>query len=263
MAELMVRGVRLHVQRLGSGAAKVIFIHGFVWDNLSSLFFTLAPSVSRSAETLLYDLRGHGKSERPPSGYTLDDMVEDLAELVRLVGWDQTQLHLVGNSYGGLIALAFAVKYPRQVTSLVMIDSEITYPEWAQAMRERASDLGGEERRRLTEAFREYSGRQKRPEDTLLAVRARQLVDETSLVDDFAAAPLYSDAMLGGITCPVLAYYGENSEARRFGEHLARVLPRCDLRIIPGGSHVILWEGATQLRQEIPLWISQHPRGAA
>jgi len=263
MAELEVRGVRLHVQRLGSGDTKVVFIHGFVWDNLSSLFFTLAPSVSRCAETLLYDLRGHGKSERPPTGYSLDDMVEDLAELVRLVGWNQTPLHLVGNSYGGLIALAFAVKYPRQVATLVLIDSEITYPEWAQAMRERASDLGGEERRRLTESFREYSGRHKRPEDTLLAARARQLVDETSLVDDFAAAPGYTDAMLSAITCPVLAYYGENSEARRFGELLACVLPNCDLRIIPGGSHVILWEGAAQLRQEIPFWISQVGRCAA
>jgi pimeloyl-ACP methyl ester carboxylesterase len=86
---------------------------------------------------------------------------------------------------------------------------------------------------------------------------AKRLVEETSLVEDFAAAPVYTDEMLGRIACPLLAYYGENSEARVFGERLAKILPRCELRIIPGGSHVILWEGAAQLRKEIPAWLKQ------
>ncbi len=257
MAELEVRGVKLHVQRLGKGDTKVVFIHGFVWDNLSSLFFTLAPTVASVAEALLYDLRGHGKSECPPTGYSLDDMVEDLADLTRQVGWERSPLHLVGNSYGGLIALAFAVKYPQRVASLVVIDPELTYPTWAETMRERAIELGGDERRRLTEAFREYSGRSKRPEDTLLAATARRLVEETSLLDDFAAAPVYTDEMLGRIFCPLLAFYGENSDARVFGERLAKTLPRCELRVIAGGSHVILWEGSAQLRKEIPAWLKQ------
>lgn len=255
MAEMIVRGIKLHVQRMGKGEAKVVFIHGFVWDNMSSLYFTVAPAVARIAEVILYDLRGHGKSECPPTGYTLDDMVEDLSELIRINGWKQGLVHLVGNSYGGLIAVAFALKYPDQVASLVVIDPELTYPEWAEKMRERASKLGGEDRRRLTEAFREYSGRDKRPEDTQLADTAKLLVEETSLIKDFAAAPILTDEVISRITCPILAYYGENSDVRKFGDQLANSLPQCELRIIPGGSHVILWEGSAQLRQEIPAWI--------
>ena len=257
MAELDVRGARLHVQRMGKGDTKVVFVHGFIWDNMSSLYFTIAPPVARIAEVLLYDLRGHGKSECTPTGYTLDDMVEDLAENLRQGGWRDSPVHLVGNSYGGLIAVAFAIKYRQQAASLVLLDPELTHPEWAGKMRN-ILELGGDERRRLiSEEFQAWVGRYKRPEDTRLADTARRLVYETSVRDDLVAAPVYTDDMLRRINCPVLAFYGEYSDVRAFGEHLAQTLAHCELRLIPGGSHVIIWEAPTRLREEIVEWIKQ------
>jgi pimeloyl-ACP methyl ester carboxylesterase len=257
MAELDIRGARLHVQRMGKGDTKVIFVHGFIWDNMSSLYFNIAPPVARIAEVLLYDLRGHGKSECTPTGYTLDDMVEDLVEILRQVGWRDSPVHLVGNSYGGLIAVAFAIKYPQQTAGLVLLDPELTHPEWAVKMR-KMLELGGDERRRrISEEFQAWFGRYKRPEDTRLADTARRLVYETSVREDLAAAPVYTDEMLRRIDCPVLAYYGEHSDVRTSGEHLAQTLAHCELRIIPGGSHVIIWEASTRLREEIMEWIKQ------
>ena len=55
-------------------------------DNLSSFYCTLAGPVSRAGhEVLLYDQRGHGRSERPPGGYDRDTAVDDLAAL--LASW--------------------------------------------------------------------------------------------------------------------------------------------------------------------------------
>ena len=82
MAEIQANGLRTHVQRLGEGDPTVVFVHGIAVDNLSSLYFTLAPQVSQHTRAVLYDLRGHGKTERPATGYTLDDLHDDLAAVL-------------------------------------------------------------------------------------------------------------------------------------------------------------------------------------
>src|SRR5205085_7975479 len=105
MADVVARGVRFHVQRIAGQEPGprpiVVFLHGLVMDNLSSWYFTVAPAMAKVADVMLYDLRGHGRSERPVSGYRLDDHVADLAALLDALG-ETRPVHLVGNSFGGL-----------------------------------------------------------------------------------------------------------------------------------------------------------------
>src|SRR5690349_14761450 len=112
MADVVAGGVRHHVQRLGttSGSRTVVFLHGLVMDNLSSFYFTLANPAAATADVILYDLRGHGMSERPAAGYTVAQLVTDLAELLAALGVTR-RVQLVGNSFGGTLALAFAAAY--------------------------------------------------------------------------------------------------------------------------------------------------------
>src|ERR1700730_207853 len=101
--------IRLHVQRLAPrdgrpATATVVLIHGLLTDSLASYYFTLAPAFAASGlDVVMYDQRGHGRSGRPESGYTLDTNVEDLDALL-----DRLEVtgpvHLVGNSYGGTVA---------------------------------------------------------------------------------------------------------------------------------------------------------------
>src|ERR1700709_2285355 len=92
MPDVVANGVRLHVQRLSSpgmrdDAPVVVFLHGLVMDNLSSFYYTLAnPVAAAGADVVLYDLRGHGLSERPRTGYQVDDSVADLAALLNALG---------------------------------------------------------------------------------------------------------------------------------------------------------------------------------
>jgi len=82
VAEVRVNGVRLHVQRLGKGGPPVVFLHGLVMDNLSSWYFTAAGKVAATADAILFDLRGHGRSERPTNGYSVEVFLDDLDALL-------------------------------------------------------------------------------------------------------------------------------------------------------------------------------------
>ncbi|HUB09004.1 MAG TPA: alpha/beta hydrolase [Myxococcales bacterium] len=256
MADVHANGVRLHVQRLGSGPPAVLFVHGLVMDNLSSFYFTLANPVAQAAEALLFDLRGHGKSERPPSGYAVADFVADLAGLVAALA-PAGALHLVGNSFGGLLALAFAASHPGRAASLTLIDAHVGLPGWAEQMTA-TLELQGEARdRRIAEDFRHWLGRNSERKSSRLAETARALVEQTSLVEDLRRSPPLSSAALRALDLPVLALYGERSDRRADAEALRELVPQTRLVLRPGSTHSVLWEATPWVRGELLAWLAE------
>jgi pimeloyl-ACP methyl ester carboxylesterase len=263
MAEVVARGLRFHVQRLGAPAPapggvrpRVVFLHGLVMDNLSSFYFTIANPMAAVASVVLYDLRGHGKSERTPSGYGLDEMVLDLEALLDAL--EATgEVHLVGNSFGGLLALTFAARRPERVASVVLIDGHLGEAGWADRMAA-TLELRGEERdRRIAESFQSWLGRHSERKSTRLARTAASLVYETTLVADMRRSPRLDDAALARVRCPVLALYGEASDLRAEAEAIAARLPRCQLHVLPGCSHSVLWEATQRVRDDVVAWVAR------
>ncbi len=259
MAEVTARGVRFHVQRLGvasPGRPAVVFLHGLVMDNLSSFYFTVANAVAQIAEVILYDLRGHGRSERPPSGYGLADMVADLAALLDAIA--AGPVLLVGNSFGGLLGLAFAAAHPERARGVVLIDGHLGEQGWTEKMAA-TLELEGEERdRRIAASFEHWLGRHSEKKSTRLARSAATLVYETSLVRDLRASPALGEADLKRVRCPVLALYGESSDLRSEAERIAGALPGCALRVFPGCSHSILWEATAEVRDAVLAFVADH-----
>ncbi|MEJ8566330.1 alpha/beta fold hydrolase [Elongatibacter sediminis] len=244
MPEVTANGVRFHVQWLGAGPRTVVFLHGLVMDNLSSWYFTAANRVARHCRVMLYDLRGHGRSERPREGYRVEDMVDDLAALLDASGID-SPVALVGNSFGGLLALAFAARHPERVGRITLIDAHVSAAGWGEEMAATLS-LQGEERDRLiAESFKDWLGRHQERKRNRLAENARELVYETRLVEDLRRSKPLDDSDLKAIDCPILALYGTESDVLDHGERLRRNAPRCELRLLPGCTHSVLWE-ATQ-----------------
>ena len=130
--------VALFHERRGSGPP-VVLIHGLggtgagIWKNL-------APGLEREFTVVTCDLRGAGRSEIPPGPYSLDDFVGDLRGLVEQLGLERPAL--VGHSFGGTIALAYAAAYPGDVSAVVAMGGPTDLPDAArQAMRDRAATV--------------------------------------------------------------------------------------------------------------------------
>ncbi|MEZ4402981.1 MAG: alpha/beta hydrolase [Kofleriaceae bacterium] len=258
MADLAVGGGTLHVQRLGAAPRVAVFVHGLVMDNLSSFYFTLAAPAAVHRTVVLYDLRGHGRSHRPPTGYAVADFVAELAALVDLVAPDAA-VDVIGNSFGGLVALAFAVAHPARVASLVLIDAHDGTAGWSAQMAATLGLEGSARDAQIATSFQAWLGRNSERKRSRLASQARALVEATTLIADLAGSPPLTDAALATITAPTLALYGEHSDVRDRGEALARLLPAATLEVVPGCTHSILWEATALVRDRVTAWLEPRP----
>jgi pimeloyl-ACP methyl ester carboxylesterase len=108
-----------------SGGEPVLFIHG----NASSATFweEVMLAMPREYRPLACDLRGYGETEALPVDATLglSDMVEDIRSLVEAENLGA--VHLVGHSMGGGVIMKYAIAYPNDVKSLVLVDSMSPY----------------------------------------------------------------------------------------------------------------------------------------
>ena len=251
MADVVANGVRHHVQRLGAGKRdhSVVFVHGLVMDNLSSFYFTLANPVAEHADVILYDLRGHGMSERPPTGYAVRDFVADLHALLSELGVERADL--VGNSFGGLLALAFASAHPDRVGKLALIDAHTGTDGWATQMTATLALQGEARDAKIAESFQSWLGRHSERKRNRLAQNARALVEGTTLVADLRESPPLSLS----IAAPTLALYGASSDVRADGERLTAQLPNCTFELFPGCSHSILWEATADVRDRVTRFV--------
>ena len=113
------RGLQLHVRRVVDPPGRpILLVHGLgvggaVWQAFAR---RLSPDLAAVAP----DLRGHGQSDAPPSGYAPADYAADLAELIPALLEPPTPV--VGHSLGALAGLALAEMRPRLVDWLVLLD---------------------------------------------------------------------------------------------------------------------------------------------
>jgi pimeloyl-ACP methyl ester carboxylesterase len=267
MAEIVVRGARFHVQRLappaGGGAERgadragaVVFVHGLVGN--MAVFYPMANHVAAAGyEAILYDLRGHGMSECTPCGYSVEDMVADLAALLETVTADRP-VHLVGHSLGGTIARHLTVARPDLVASLILLDGL----------------MGPDSPRRREDALRIWATGEKdhaaNVADTVIArssregsrwaAKVRRLLTETTLPADLADFHSTEVETAPLISRPVLVLTGERSEFRAGADQIARLIPDCTVRVLPEyDHHTIVIAGVQAVREELIAWLDQYP----
>jgi len=114
-------GITLNVvERPGSGTP-VICLHG-VWDwwRYWTPLIEAGDGSFAGRPLLMLDLRGHGDSSKPESGYTWADYAGDVVALIQQEGYERVTL--VGHSLGALTALLTAAELPQCVESLVLED---------------------------------------------------------------------------------------------------------------------------------------------
>jgi 3-oxoadipate enol-lactonase len=235
----------LHIEsrpERSSARPRIALIHSLALDQ--SIWDGVVPLLTRHADVLTYDCRGHGKSGRPKMKFTLELFAADLAELLDHLGW--TSVTLAGCSMGGCVAQAFAGISPDRVEALALIDTTAWYGESApKDWRERAGTAaakgfqalsGFQATRWVSDAFR-----QKHPE----VIRAKMDIFLANDIDCYiATCEMLGDADLRHyqpkMRMPTSVIVGEEDYAApvAMSEQIERALPNAVLSILPKVRHL-------------------------
>jgi pimeloyl-ACP methyl ester carboxylesterase len=122
MLQVEVKGLSVAYERIGDGPVLVL-LHGFTQD--SRVWRPQLESLSDQFTLIAWDAPGAGQSPDPPETFAMRDWAHSLAGL--LDACEVPQAHLLGLSWGGLLAQEFYRHYAERVLSLVLAD---TYAGW-------------------------------------------------------------------------------------------------------------------------------------
>jgi pimeloyl-ACP methyl ester carboxylesterase len=256
--------VLINYRCVGKGR-NVVLIHGLA-ANHGFWHIDVLLSLARNYRVTVYDLRGHGYSEMPASGYSSKDMTDDLHDLFMHLNIDRA--HLIGHSFGGVVALHFAAIHPDRVESLTIVDSRLRllqptnrakdWPNWKEA-KHRLTKLGlsipDDEPESGFWLLNELASPQWRKERYKLegsplfipfsrlgggnrsAERWLELVDTTTARQDFISPDGLTIESLSTIQHPTLAICGENSPVMPSIQGFKQYLSNCRILTVPGAGH--------------------------
>lgn len=242
MSVVDIGGLALHVVTLGDGTDRpVVMLHGLLLGNLTTWYFTAAPALAKHRPVVLYDLRGHGRSVRPDSGYDVATMASDLLALLDTLG-HTGPVDLVGHSFGGLVALHVARTAPERVGRLALVDTPLppTAPAEIATFVHQSPEAMLEA---LPPALQEAVAGGRRQARRLLG-HLVGLATETTLLADLAAVAVIPEDALRAVRAPTLLIYGDASSCRTSGEQLAATLPDARLVVLHGGHYLHLDDAA-------------------
>jgi pimeloyl-ACP methyl ester carboxylesterase len=264
-----VNGVRLnYVQMAPDDATEatehLVMVHGLA-TNMAFWYFHYAPVFSQRYRVTLFDLRGHGRSEMPASGYTPALLAQDLLELMDQLGLHQA--HFLTHSYGGVVALNAAVRQPERFSSLVVADTHLAAVRHECAWE--SGEFGAEMQKVLNEHHLKldlrdpYFGYKLLTEVAHLQLRSEtvppplaelvspfigkygnrtasqwiRLMDHTTAAAELMGDDGLSLADLHGLHCPIMAMYGDHSQARLTGQKLLEVWDHAIFRRVRDAGH--------------------------
>ena len=240
------RDVTTYYEEQGSGPA-VLLIHGHAADR--RLWERQAPALARAGyRAVCYEVRGHGRSSIPLSGYTWEDYSADLKALLDQLA--VARAHLVGLSMGGGIALQFAVEHPHRVLSLALIDSALPGFGYSQEMESAIEELRDAVRRegprqafeRIWLAQPMFDGVRRFPErfahlrEMALSFPAADYLEDT----EYAAPERQLVDRLGEVTAPTLVMVGELDvpDFQLNADILAENISGAEKRVVPDSGHL-------------------------
>lgn len=247
-----------HFELKGSGIP-VVFVHGVGahlqgWDGVLKY-------LNGSVQSLCYDLRGHGESEKVYERFELRDLVADLDALIVSQGWET--FHIVGFSLGGLIAQAYALQFPEKLSSLSIISSVTDRtPQEQQKVKRRADTLAkGRADKHMEAAVNRWFSDQ-------------FIIDHPDIVESRVQRSLNNDPQcyaaayrvlaesdladqLHRISCPTLIMTGEEDAGStpRMSKVMGQRIPDSQVHILPGLKHGILLEAPELIAKTLQAFL--------
>jgi pimeloyl-ACP methyl ester carboxylesterase len=247
MPSVNVNGLNLYYDEHGIGSETLVLVHGFTQarTHWRALIDQLPLDKLR---VLAFDMRGHGRSDAPASGYGMSQMADDVAEATQSLGLQS--FHFAGHSMGCQVGVALASRRPERLRSLTLVAP----PPLAGA---KAFDPGGQ----LLEAAREATPRAETYWPWIETWAARRIPAELLAALQLDYEPMTQDHLgqvyegccedlsgfLPTITTPTLVVAGEKDLLRDFNlADAARIPGRC-MQVFYGVGHMIEMEAPKEL----------------
>ena len=244
------------------GADEIVMVHG-LGANLGFWYAGAVEHFRRFGRVTLFDLPGHGDSAMPEAGYGPRALAGVLCELLDHLGI--ARAHLVAHSYGGSVALAFALAHPERVKSLVLADARlwaVEPPEVAdeanprvQRLRDAGLSLADDRYDVSVQILIELARLRLASDDPMAAIgdimpgarglfagrrAARKwlkLVDETQAYAEMTDAEALPLEDIAHLEMPILGLYAPHSTRALSAAVLAASCRRFRLQVVPDVGH--------------------------
>ena len=239
MDRLLANGT-VNAAQSGEGPPLFLF-HSLLSDRAS--FDAIVPELEGSFRTIVPELPGFGRSRAVEGG--LVAVADRMAEAVKEAAGGAPAI-VLGNGYGGFVALQMAIRHPEIASKLVLADCGAAFSEPG---REAFRNMAKASREKGLEAITDVAMRrlfapefQEQHPELMLDRREAFLRTDPDVFraacDALASLDLRSE--LAAVKIPVLVLVGEHDEATPppMSHELAAGLPRAELKVIPGCAHV-------------------------
>lgn len=270
MAQLTINGNSIYYEVAGDIKSKnvVAFLNGVMASTNS--WALLTPTFEKLGfKIILHDFKGQLKSDKPDGPYSFEEHCEEAKKLFEHL--EVEKVHLIGTSYGGEVAMKFAVLFPNMVQSISIIDSvsevDPILEGFVEGWKVLCDTNDGEV---FFHAMMPsiYGSNFLKENREMLAERAKAIKNNPNhylqgqkiLYDTFVKDVTMTEE-LHKITCPALIICGEEDILKpvKFSRILAEKIKDSEFIILPNCGHVAIFEKPKELVSSILGFIMKHP----
>jgi 3-oxoadipate enol-lactonase len=255
---LTVDSARLSLQ-IGGAGAPLVLLHSLLADRSS--FDRVLPALARTHQVFAFDLPGFGDSDFAEGG--LEAVADRVAAGVRALGLPGRPV-LLGNGYGGFVALMALIRHPELASRVVLADCGAAFSEPGRAAFRGMSagvEKGGLAAIADVAMRRLFAPAYQAEHPELVAERRERFLAMSTRTFHAAAAGLAALDLrphLAGMKRPALVLVGEFDEATPppMSVELAAGLPDAKLVVLPGLAHVPQLQAPEQFLAAVARFIS-------
>jgi proline iminopeptidase len=144
---------KLYVKAFGKSSGRpLIFLHGGPGYNCANFEATTAKRLADSGYyVIVYDRRGEGRSMDSNAKFTFDQTLGDINSICKQYGI--SKVSLIGHSFGGIVAVKYAARFPQNVSSVFLVGAPVSLQETFQTIINSSSEIY--KARKDTQALRE------------------------------------------------------------------------------------------------------------
>ena len=208
-----------------------------MWDGLANL-------LAADCQVITYDHRGHGSSDSPDGFYSMADLADDAAQMLRDI--ESGPVVWIGLSMGGMVGQELALRHPKLVRALVLANTTSGYPEAArQAWQQRITTVREQGIEAIADAVMgRYFHDGFRADNSASVQRFRTRLTSTDVTGYIgcchAVGTVDTTARLGQINAPTLVIAGELDQGTplAMSQTLCGGIAGARLEVIQGASHI-------------------------